>query len=220
MHLPTINGEHSACDGIKMDEAIGAKTIDLGWVRVRPTGLVNPDDSDAQIMFLAAEALRGVGGLVFGALGNLFAHELGRRDSVTGEMWKNKPPFRLALNMAAADEIAWHCKHHIGRGVMKFCESGAAFAQDLGVPVSKMEESIEAHHQASVTTAKDPDGGPYSADPSGKSWDDASGKTGSGKMFHPNVISGADFAAQRFHVANITPMIHYCIGGLEIDKIQ
>ncbi|CAK0816718.1 unnamed protein product, partial [Prorocentrum cordatum] len=104
MHLPTTNGEHCTGDGIKMGEAIGAKSIDLEWVQVHPTGLVKPDDPDAKIKFLAAEALRGVGGLVLDAAGNRFANELGRRDYVTGEMWKNKPPFRLCLNKAASAE--------------------------------------------------------------------------------------------------------------------
>merc|ERR1711879_472811 len=81
----------------------GAETIDLEWVQVHPTGLVKPDDPDAKVKFLAAEALRGVGGLVFDANGKRFANELGRRDYVTGEMWKNKPPFRLVLNKAASD---------------------------------------------------------------------------------------------------------------------
>ena len=74
---------------------------------------------------------------------------------------------------------------------MKLCESGTALAVDMRVLVSKMEESIEAHYQASWKTAQDPDGGPFSACPSGKSWDEASGKTGSGKKFYHNVISGA-----------------------------
>jgi len=65
LHLPTTNGEHCTGDAIKMGEAIGAKTIDLEWVQVHPTGLVKPDDPDAKIKFLAAEALRGVGGFVF-----------------------------------------------------------------------------------------------------------------------------------------------------------
>merc|ERR1719321_1278778 len=64
LHLPTTNGEHCTGDGIKMGEVVGAKTIDLEWVQVHPTGLVKPDDPDAKIKFLAAEALRGVGGLV------------------------------------------------------------------------------------------------------------------------------------------------------------
>ena len=38
---------------------------------------------------------------------------------------------------------------------MKFYESGAAFAQNMAVSVSKMEKSIEALYQASLKTAKD-----------------------------------------------------------------
>ena len=52
------------------------------------------------------------------------------------------------------------------------------------------------HQQASLKAAADPDGGPYPPYPSEKSWDEASRKTGSGKKFCHNVISGADFAAQ------------------------
>merc|ERR1719310_2741585 len=216
LHLPTTNGEHCTGDGIKMGEEIGAKTIDLEWVQVHPTGLVKPDAPDAKIKFLAAEALRGVGGLIFDAEGNRFANELGRRDYVTGEMWKNKPPFRLALNKAASDEIIWHCKHYTGRGVMKFYESDAALAQDMGVPLSVLEQTHEEHYQAAKKTEKDPDGGSYPAYPSGKSWDARSGPTGSGKKFYHNIIQGSDVENQPFFVAIITPVIHYCMGGLEV----
>jgi flavocytochrome c len=217
MHLPTTNGEHCTGDGIKMGEAIGAKTIDLEWVQVHPTGLVKPDDADAKIKFLAAEALRGVGGIILDKEGKRFANELGRRDYVTGEMWKNKPPFRLVLNKAASDEIIWHCKHYTGRGVMKYYASGEDLAKDMGVPISVLEESHEGHYQAAKKTEKDPDGGSYPAYPSGKSWDEPSGKTGSGKKFYHNIIPGSAVKSQPFYVAIITPVIHYCMGGLEID---
>merc|ERR1711866_42532 len=217
LHLPTTNGEHCTGDGIKMAEAIGGKSIDLEWVQVHPTGLVKPDDPDAKIKFLAAEALRGVGGLVFDANGKRFANELGRRDYVTGEMWKNKPPFRLCLNKAASDEIIWHCKHYTGRGVMKFYESGEALASDMGVPLSVLEEEHEKHFQAAKKQEKDPDGGSFPAYPSGKTWDEPSGKTGSGKKFFHNIIPGSAVKTEPFYVAIITPVIHYCMGGLEID---
>jgi len=217
MHLPTTNGEHCTGDGIKMGEAIGAKTVDLEWVQVHPTGLVKPDDPDAKIKFLAAEALRGVGGLVLDANGMRFANELGRRDYVTGEMWKNKPPFRLCLNKAASEEIHWHCKHYTGRGVMKFYESGAELAKDMGVDLAVLEQTTEEHYQAAKKTEKDPDGGSWPAYPSGKSWDEASGKTGSGKKFYHNIIPGSAVKTEPFYVAIITPVIHYCMGGLEID---
>merc|ERR1719345_548627 len=215
MHLPTTNGEHCTGDGIKMGEAIGAKSVDLEWVQVHPTGLVKPDDADAKIKFLAAEALRGVGGLIINRDGLRFANELGRRDYVTGEMWKNKPPFRLCLNKAASDEILWHCKHYTGRGVMKFYETGEALAKDMGIQVSVLEATHQQHFEASKKMEKDPDGGPFPAYPSGKSWDEASGPTGSGKKFYHNVIPGSAFAAEPFYVAIITPVIHYCMGGLE-----
>ena len=111
MQLPTTNGVHCTGGGILMDEAIGAKTIDWGWVQVHPTGLVKLDDPDAKIKSSAAEALRGVGGLVLDANGKRFAYELGRQDYVTGEMWKNKPPLRLCLYWLASEEIPWRCKH-------------------------------------------------------------------------------------------------------------
>merc|ERR1711988_1786093 len=217
LHLPTTNGEHCTGDAIKMAEAIGAKSIDLEWVQVHPTGLVKPDDPDAKIKFLAAEALRGVGGLVFDANGNRFANELGRRDYATGEMWKNTPPFRLCLNRAAQEEVIWHCKHYTGRGVMKFYETGAALANDMGVSLSVLEQTHEEHYQAAKKTESDPDGGSWPAYPSGKSWDEASGKTGSGKKFYHNIIPGSEVKTQPFYVAIITPVIHYCMGGLEID---
>merc|ERR1711937_199547 len=198
-----------------MGEAIGAKTIDLEWVQVHPTGLVKPDDPDAKVKFLAAEALRGVGGLVFDKDGKRFANELGRRDYVTGEMWKNKPPFRLVLNKAASDEILWHCKHYTGRGVMKFYESGEALAKDMGIDVQVLIKAHQKHYEASQNAAKDPEGGSWPAYPSGKSWDEPSGKTGSGKKFYHNVIDGSKVATQEFYVAIITPVIHYCMGGLE-----
>merc|ERR1719191_2297193 len=199
MHLPTTNGEHCTGDGIKMGEKIGAKTIDLEWVQVHPTGLVKEDEPDAKIKFLAAEALRGVGGLVLDANGKRFCNELGRRDYVTGEMWKNKPPFRLCLNKAAQEEIIWHCKHYTGRGVMKAFASGADLAKEMGVPLATLEASHEQHYQASEKTKKDPDGGSWPAYPSGKSWDARSGPAGSGKKFYHNVLPGDKVASEPFY---------------------
>ena len=39
--------------------------------------------------------------------------------------------------------------------------------------------------------------------PSGKSWDEVPGKMSSGKKFFHNAISGVDFAAQPYYVANV-----------------
>jgi len=123
----------------------------------------------------------------------------------------------LCLNKAAQEEIIWHCKHYTGRGVMKFYENGEALAKDMGVPLSVLEETTEEHYQSAKKMEKDPDGGPFPAYPSGKTWDAPSGKTGSGKKFYHNIIPGSAVKSEPFYVAVITPVIHYCMGGLEID---
>merc|ERR1719323_2214981 len=92
-----------------------------------------------------------------------------------------------------------------------------ALAKDMGVDIGVLEETHRIHCEAAKNTEKDPDGGNWPAYPSGKSWDEPSGKTGSGKKFYHNIIPGSAVATEEFYVAIITPVIHYCMGGLEID---
>ena len=149
------------------------------------TGVVKPDDPDAKIKFFAEEALHGVGSFIFDAHRNRVANELGGRNCVTGEMWKNEPPFNLVLNNAISDDIAWQRKHYTGRGVRKLHESGTTSVEDIEALVSKTPDSIEAHYQASSKTTRNPNGEPYPAFTSDKSWDEASGNT----MAHRQVPS-------------------------------
>ena len=90
MHLPTTNGDHSLGDGIAIALDIGAKAVALKHVQVHPTGLVNPADPDNRTKFLAAEALRGEGGILLDNEGNRFCNDIGKRDYVTGRMWSHK----------------------------------------------------------------------------------------------------------------------------------
>ena len=42
MSLPTTNGDHCTGDGIKMSNAIGGDVVDMEYIQVHPTGLVDP----------------------------------------------------------------------------------------------------------------------------------------------------------------------------------
>merc|ERR1711904_368224 len=68
---------------------------------------------------------------------------------------------------------------------MKVFESGEALAKEMGIDVSVLENTHAIHYAAAKKTEKDPDGGPFPAYPSGKSWDEPSGKTGIGKKGAP-----------------------------------
>jgi len=190
-HLPTTNGEHCTGDGIKMSVAAGAGLYDIESVQVHPTGLVHPDEPEAKVKFLAAEALRGVGGILLDANGSRFADELGRRDYVTGEMNKNKGPFRLVLNSKASKEIEWHCKHYIGRGVMKHYASGHELAREMGVSPQKLGDTFAKYNEIART-----------------------GKCPFGKRFFQNVPFQMN---DDFHVAIVCPVLHYCMGGLAVN---
>mmetsp|Transcript_39680 Transcript_39680/g.86627 ORF Transcript_39680/g.86627 Transcript_39680/m.86627 type:complete len:507 (+) Transcript_39680:11-1531(+) len=208
-HLPTTNGEHCTGDGIKMAVGMGGDTVDLQWVQVHPTGLVHPDEPDAKIKFLAAEALRGVGGMLLDKNGKRFANELGRRDYVTGRMWKSEGPFRLVLNSKSSNEITWHCKHYMGRGLMKFYKTGADLAKELGVDPSALKQTFEEYNDVAKKMEEAPaeGAGEYEAYPSGKTHD----KWGK-KFFHNLPMDIND----SFHVAIVTPVIHYTMGGVAI----
>ena len=105
---------------------------------------------------------------------------------------------------------------HAGE-VMKYYATGQDLAKDMGVALDVIEQTHEQHYQAAKKTEKDPDGGSWPAYPSGKSWDEPSGMTGSGKKFYHNIIPGSAVKSEPFYVAIITPVIHYCMGGLLID---
>jgi len=190
--LPTTNGDHCTGDGQKLAMAIGAHGIDLEKVQVHPTGLVDPNEPEAKVKFLAAEALRGVGGLLLDNEGNRFVDELQHRDFVTGKIWENgKYPIRLVLNGQASKEIEWHCKHYVGRGLMRRFESGAALAKEMGISEQKLAKTF-GDYAAGAKAQKDP----------------------FGKKFFQN----SDFTMNDvFHVAIMTPVLHYTMGGLEID---
>jgi succinate dehydrogenase/fumarate reductase flavoprotein subunit len=175
-----------------MTAAIGGKTIDLEKVQVHPTGLVDPNEPNAKVKFLAAEALRGCGGILLNAEGDRFCDELGHRDYVTGEMWKNKFPIRLILNSAASKEIEWHCRHYTGRGLMKKFANGRELAKDMGVSAEKLEKTFESYNAIANGKEKDP-------------W----GK----KYFHNFPIKMDDY----FYVAHMQPVLHYTMGGVEIS---
>ncbi|KAH9940470.1 Flavocytochrome c [Epithele typhae] len=191
-NLSTTNGEHCTGDGQKMAMAAGASAIDLEKVQVHPTGLIDPNEPSAKVKFLAAEALRGVGGLLLDNTGARFVDELQHRDYVTGKMWENgKFPIRLVLNGPASKEIEWHCKHYVGRGLMKRYESGEALAKDMGISPATLKKTFDDYN--AVTKSK--------KDPFGK------------KFFAPGEWKMDDI----FNVAQMEPVLHYTMGGLEID---
>ncbi|CAO1614936.1 unnamed protein product [Sympodiomycopsis kandeliae] len=193
IHLSTTNGDHCTGDGHKMVAAIGGSLIDLEKVQVHPTGLVDPKDPKAKVKFLAAEALRGCGGLLLDNEGHRFVDELQKRDWVSNAMFKHdKFPVRLVLNGKASREIEWHCKHYAGRGLMKKFESGQDLAKEIGCSADTLKATFDKYNKIANGEEKDPFGKKY---------------------FSNGPFTLDDY----FYVAQMEPVLHYTMGGLEIN---
>ena len=112
------------------------------------------------------------------------------------------------MNSKASKEIHWHCEHYKGRGVMKYFASARDLAKEMDISEKVLETTFNSYNTIAAKQAENPDGGPYDAYGGGKSWDEW------GKKFFHNLPLSMD---DEFHVAIVTPVIHYCMGGLEID---
>lgn len=197
--LATTNGTHATGDGQKMVMAIGGNGIDMDKVQVHPTGLVDPKDPGSKWKFLAAEALRGEGGLLLNADGDRFCDELGHRDYVSGMMWKEKEqgkfPIRLVLNSKASNTLDFHTRHYSGRGLMKKM-SGKDLAKEIGCSPEHLQKTFTTYNAIADGKQKDP-------------W----GK----KFFHNLPLDIND----TFHVSLMEPVLHFTMGGIEInDRAQ
>ncbi|EGX52857.1 hypothetical protein AOL_s00007g193 [Orbilia oligospora ATCC 24927] len=192
LKLSSTNGTHATGDGLKMVRAIGGNAIDMEKVQVHPTGLVDPKDPQNKWKFLAAEALRGEGGILLNAEGNRFCDELGHRDYVSGEMFKNKFPIRLVLNSKASKVLDFHTRHYSGRGLMKKM-TGAELAKEIGCGEGHLQKTFQDYTAIADGKKKDP-------------W---------GKRFFHN--TPFDINDEYFYVALMEPVVHFTMGGIEIN---
>lgn len=76
VEYPTTAGLWSTGDGIVLaleEETIQANVVDMQHIQVHPTGFIDPKDPNNSNKFLAAEVLRGVGGILLNTKGQRYA---------------------------------------------------------------------------------------------------------------------------------------------------
>ena len=69
LHFGTTGGSFSTGDGISLATQLGANTVDMEEIQLHPTGFVDPNNPADGIKVLAAELLRGVGGILLNRYG-------------------------------------------------------------------------------------------------------------------------------------------------------
>merc|ERR1712039_439810 len=79
---------------------------------------------------------------------------------------------------------------------------------EYNIPLANIEATFKSYNEIADKQQKNPDGGSYEAYGGGKSYD-----TWGKKFFHNLPLDTND----GFHIAIVTPVIHYCMGGMSIN---
>lgn len=208
LKMPTTAGAFSTGDGVRLATTLGAGTVDMDKVQVHPTGWVDPSDPENTSKVLAAELMRGVGGILINKSGDRFCNELGTRAYVTDRMlahnsmynatrqWDLDAPlesFFMVLSSSAAEDGRKHVDLYSHKGLMTRLEGVSSLADWMGLPKSVVVETLKKYQIDAATGL------------------DSFGKT----SFRG--VPQEDLESEIFYAGMVTPVLHYCMGGITID---
>ncbi|KAE8146580.1 FAD binding domain-containing protein [Aspergillus avenaceus] len=195
--LAGIPSTNQAVEGTQpLLESVGAGLVDMEEVQVHPTGFVDGGDVEAGVKILAAEALRGEGGiLVVG--GKRFVNELETREHVTGVIMRDARRLetgtrqwdvQVVLDEGAAAALGSHMDFYLWKGLLKKAAVG----------------ELEPELQSTLRT--------YAGVVSGETKDEF-GRTAFGHWGLREVTPDAVV-----YVGQVTPVTHFTMGGAAIDE--
>lgn len=180
---------------------VGAEFVDMDAVQVHPTGFVDPKDPEAAYKFLAAEALRGEGGILLdGVSGQRFVNELEKRDVVSDAVFKScaasvlgnglrQWDVTLLLDPGAAEAAASHLGFYVFKGLMRKVK-----IRELSPAVREAVDKYAAAVQAGR--------------------DEEFGRTGFGNWRLPPGEANRELEVA---VGRVTPVTHFTMGGVAVD---
>jgi flavocytochrome c len=195
--LPSTNDARPGAHGIMA--AAGAALVDMDSVQVHPTGFVDPKDPTAAYKFLAAEALRGEGGILLSAEGKRFVNELDQRDVVSKAIMDLEAPAEgasprmwdvtLLLDPGACEAVAGHLGFYLFKGFM----------------AKKKVDELEPALIAAVDS--------YAAKVAGGR-DDDFGRQLFGRW---RLAPGETNRNEEVCVGKVTPIVHFTMGGVAFN---
>ncbi len=193
--FPTTNGPFAQGSGIKMARKAGAAVVDMSYVQRHPTGFVDPANRDCKTKFLAPELLRGVGSILLNRRGKRFADELGLRDYLTEQIIKFCAPDSVAVmlfNQKSAGLFSQYLDFYSKKGLIKKFEGLKSFCEGYGVSYDELVVTLHDYKEAAMGQRPDP----------------------FGKRIFPSIIEPDEAV---YYGCEVTPSLHYTMGGLQID---
>jgi len=197
LKFPTTLGPWTQGDGLKLATAAGADLVDMDKVQLHPTGFIDPKDPAAKTKTLAAELLRGVGGVLLNKDGKRFCDELGTRQYIVDRMLEQEQDpndgYWIILSEKAAFKADRHRKLYTVKGLLD-----EITREDLSKRIPNALDSLAQYAGESPEL------------------NNGNTKCPFGKKYFHNAPT-KDTA--KFYVGKVTPVIHYTMGGIKVtDK--
>lgn len=195
--LPTSNGEFATGDLLEILLAkpnLNFDFKDLAEVQIHPTGFIDPKDPQNPSKILAGEQLRGNGGILINPLtGARFVNELDTRDKVTAAIFQQNIPndrVLLVLSEKGAEYNMDTIGFYQSRGLIRKVKINEFFNDE------KLKEKVVSELR-SYTILKN----------------DRFGRDLKMNLFDDDLNEFSDI-----YVAEITPILHYTMGGISINE--
>ena len=177
---------------------IGAQLLDMAEVQIHPTAFVDPKDVRNPVKFLAAELLRGEGGLLLHE-GKRFVNEMETRklvtDAITTLTIAEESPrqwdVQLVLDEGVYQNASSHIDFYVFKGLMR-----KTTLSELGAEV---RNTIREYAIAAAGEAEDKLGRTYFGH-----WE-----------LKPNDVLNESVV----YVGRVTPAVHFTMGGVVINEL-
>jgi succinate dehydrogenase/fumarate reductase flavoprotein subunit len=124
----------------------------------------------------------------------MFSHDPQYSETKKWNATNEDPTFFMVLSSLAAANAKKHVDHYLNKGLLTKIEGIEALATWMNLPISKVKSTLQ-EYQRNAKRGMDP-----------------FGKT----TF--NGVPQNDLANEVFYAGIVTPVLHYCMGGLTIDK--
>ncbi|KAK4201749.1 FAD binding domain-containing protein [Triangularia verruculosa] len=191
--LPSTNDHRPGAHTILSD--VGAKLVDMDAVQIHPTGFVDPASPENPLKFLAAEMLRGEGGILLHK-GKRVINELQTREKVSNALMvlprqQNEGSLRqwdveLLLDPGATEAAAGHVGFYLWKGLLQ-------------------KKKISELDEATRETLRE-----YAAVVAGEREDELGRRAfGHWRLTEGDVVKGEEEVC----IGRVTPITHFTMGG-------
>lgn len=196
--IPSTNEDRSGSHDILT--SVGAELVDMKSVQIHPTGFIDPASPSTFLKFLAAEMLRGEGGILLYE-GSRFVNEMETREHISNAIMKLPPSkegdgaikqwdVTILLDPGASEASANHIGFYEWKGLMK---------------------KVKVHDLDPATIA--------AIDKYAKNVADGAKDEFDRKAYGRWTLkAGEENRNQDVYIGRVTPIIHFTMGGVTIDN--